>query len=173
VGSQVFNIGDNSRVQSSGARTVSGVEMSDALAIPPEHLPIYRLEAEILALPQVEMPVEHQFCDGLYARTLHIPAGTVLTGAVHKAESFFIVRSGEIAVTTDHGVVHLRAGDISVTKPGTKRAGLALTDCSVSNILVNTDNETDPEKLWEQYTVPPPLEAAELLRELTTALEVN
>jgi len=145
---------------------------ANTLAIPDAHLPIYRLEAEILRLPQVEMPVEHAFCNGLYARTMHIPAGTVLTGAVHRDESFFVVRKGILMVTTDEGVARIEAGHMSVTRPDTKRAGVALTDVEVTTFHANPDNETEPEALWDKYTVPAPCaifeQAAQPLLEETT-----
>lgn len=145
---------------------------ANTLAIPDAHLPIYRLEAEILRLPQVEMPVEHAFCNGLYARTMHIPAGTVLTGAVHRDESFFVVRKGILMVTTDEGVARIEAGHMSVTRPETKRAGVALTDVEVTTFHANPDNETEPEALWDKYTVPAPCaileQAAQPLLEETT-----
>jgi hypothetical protein len=117
--------------------------------VPAEHLPIYRLEAELLKLPQVEMPVDHDFCNGLYARTMHIPAGTVLTGAVHKDESF----SAKVG-----------PGFMSVTKPHTKRAGVALTDVEVTTFHANPTNETDPKTIWDMYTVPAPALALEAVQ---------
>lgn len=136
--------------------------MSDL--VPADHLPIYRLEAELLRLPQIEMPVDHDFCNGLYARTMHIPAGTVLTGAVHKDESFFVVRRGELIVTTDNGTAQVGPGFMSVTRPNTKRAGIALTDVEVTTFHANPTNETNPEVLWDTYTVPAPVEALEAVR---------
>jgi hypothetical protein len=125
-------------------------------AIQADHLSIYRLEAEILRLPQVDLPVEHAFCSGLYARTMHIPAGTVLTGAVHRDESFFVVRKGILMVTTDDGIARIEPGHMSVTRPNTKRAGVALTDVEVTTFHANPDNETEPQALWDKYTVPAP-----------------
>jgi mannose-6-phosphate isomerase-like protein (cupin superfamily) len=124
--------------------------------VPAAHLPIYRLEAELLKLPQVEMPVDHDFCNGLYARTMHIPAGTVLTGAVHKDESFFVVRSGILVVTTDNGTAEIGPGFMSVTRANTKRAGIAVTDVEVTTFHANPKNETDPQAIWDMYTVPAP-----------------
>ncbi len=124
--------------------------------VPADHLPIYRLEAELLKLPQVDMPVDHDFCNGLYARTMHIPAGTVLTGAVHKDESFFVVRKGHLIVTTDDGLAHVGPGFMTVTKPNTKRAGVALTDVDVTTFHANPTNETDPQAIWDMYTVQAP-----------------
>lgn len=116
---------------------------------------IFALEKEILAQPQTEIPVTHEFCNGVYARTIRIPAGVILTGAIHKEESFFIVRSGQILVTTDTGVAHVGPGFMSVTRPGEKRAGLALTECEVTNIHANPTGETDIDKLWSMMTINP------------------
>lgn len=127
------------------------------LAVPQNHAPIYRLEAQLLKLPQVDMPVEHDHCSGLYARTMHIPAGTVLTGAVHRHECFFVVRKGLLVVTTDDGVRELSAGDMFVTPAGTKRAGLAMADCVVTTFHANPTGETDPQALWDIFVVPAPV----------------
>jgi mannose-6-phosphate isomerase-like protein (cupin superfamily) len=131
---------------------------ADSLAqVPPEHLPTYCLEAEILKQPQVEMPVEHAFCSGLYARTMRIPAGTVATGAVHRSESFFVVRSGTLLLATDSGPVHLEAGAMRITKAGDKRAVVAVTDVELTTFHPNPSNETDPASLWDLFTVPAPM----------------
>ena len=124
--------------------------------VPGEHLPIYQLEAEILKLPQVEMPVDHDFCNGLYARTMHIPAGTILTGATHREESFFLVRKGELIVSTDNGPQTIGPGDMSISKIGTKRAGIALTDVEVTTFHANPTNEQEAQKLWDMFTIPAP-----------------
>lgn len=130
--------------------------------VPAEHLPIYRLEAELLKLPQVDMPVEHAFCNGMYARTMHIPAGTVLTGAVHREESFFLVRKGELIVSTDSGPRTLGPGDMSISKIGTKRAGIALTEVEVTTFHANPSNEQDPQALWDMFTIPAPAPSLEV-----------
>ena len=126
------------------------------LDVPADHLPIYRLEGALLELPQVDMPVEHSFCAGLYARTMHIPAGTVLTGAVHREESFFVVRKGDLIVSTDTGPQRLGPGDMSVSRVNTKRAGIALTDVEVTTFHANPANEQDPQALWDMFTIPAP-----------------
>lgn len=125
-------------------------------AVPAAHAPIYRLEAELLKLPQVEMPVEHAFCSGLYARTMHIPAGTALTGAEHAADCFFVVREGCLFVTTDAGPVELKVGQMLVSRAGTKRAGVAFTDVVITTFHPNPTDETDPAALWDLFTVPAP-----------------
>jgi hypothetical protein len=141
-----------------------------SVGVPAEHLPIYRLEAELLQLPQVDMPIDNQFCNGLYARTMHIPAGTVLTGAIHREESFFLVRKGQLIVSTDNGLKTLFPGDMSVSRVGTKRAGVALTDVDVTTFHANPTNEHEPKKLWDMFTIPAPVLVSvksEHLEELT------
>jgi quercetin dioxygenase-like cupin family protein len=138
---------------------MSHVAVQKVKDVPVEHLPIYRLEAELLKLPQVEMPVVHDFCNGLYARTMHIPAGTVLTGAVHREESFFLVRKGDLIVSTDTGPKRLGAGDMSISRVNTKRAGIALTDVEVTTFHANPTNEQEPQALWDLFTIPAPMPA--------------
>ena len=139
-------------------------EVAQQAGVPAEHLPIYRLEAELLKLPQVDMPVEHNFCNGLYARTMHIPAGTVLTGAVHKNESFFVVRKGTLIVTTDDGTAQVGPGFMSVTKANAKRAGVALTAVEVTTFHPNPTNETDPQVIWDMYTIQTPARILEAVQ---------
>jgi hypothetical protein len=86
---------------------------------------IRRLEHEILECVPAEMPVEHLFAKGLYARSLTIPKNCVLTGAIHKHEHINILAKGDITVVTDDGPVRIQAPYVMVSKPGTKRAGFA------------------------------------------------
>lgn len=125
------------------------------------HEPVYRLESLLLQHPQVEMPVDHEFCAGIYARTMHIPAGTILTGAVHRDECFFVVRQGDLVVTTDDKPRYLKAGDQLVSPAWTKRAGVALTDVVVTTYHANPKNIKDPLELWDEYTVSPPMKEIE------------
>lgn len=130
-----------------------------ALAPHGAHDGIYRLEAALLKLPQVDMPVTHEHCDGLYARTIKIPADVALTGMVHRHECFFLVRRGQIAVTTDKGVVLLNAGDMVTSAAGSKRTGVTLTDVEITTFHANPTNERDSDALWDLYVEPAPARA--------------
>lgn len=121
-----------------------------------DHAEVYRLEAEILKHPQVEMPVAHEHCDGVYARSMFLPAGTIATGAVHRHESFFVVRMGTLIVHTTQGPMEYQPGHMSITRPGDKRAVVAVTDVIVTTFHANPDNETDPQTLWDRFTIPAP-----------------
>lgn len=113
---------------------------------------VFRLEAEVRKLPQVDCPVRNIFAPGIYAREMTIPKGVTATGAVHKTEHLSIITSGHCLLTTDDGVKELRAGALSVTKPGMKRAIFAIEDTVMITIHPNVDNEKDVSKLVEILT---------------------
>ncbi len=94
-------------------------------------------------LPQIELPTDHFFANGMYARRMFAPAGTVIVGKIHKSEHFFIVAAGIIAVTTDSGTKELHAGDVLCVSPGAKRAGVAITDVVVFNIHRTDETNLD------------------------------
>lgn len=108
------------------------------------------IEAEILKHPQTEPVINHHFSPGIYARELHIPAGAILTGRVHKYENLNILSSGEMAVLTDDGMKRVSAPFTVVSPPGTKRVAYAFTDCVWTTILAT--DETDPDVIEQFFT---------------------
>ena len=108
------------------------------------------IENEMKQMPQVEMRLEHHFAKGLYARELHIPAGTLLTGKIHKYEQINILSKGQIRVLTQNGIVEVSAPFIVVSPPGTKRIALAITDCVWITVLPT--DEKDPQAIEDQFT---------------------
>lgn len=111
---------------------------------------IRHLEQDILECVPAEMPLEHFFAEGLYARSLTIPKNCVLTGAIHKHEHINILAKGDITVVTEDGPVRVQAPYVMVARPGTKRAGFAHEE-SVW-ITVHACDERDVEKV-EQLLV--------------------
>jgi hypothetical protein len=130
--------------------------MTNHVLAPHSLRPLFRLEAELLKLPQIDMPVEHEFCAGLYARTMHIPSGAVLTGAIHRHDCFFVVRHGVLLVSDGGQSVELSAGDMRITPAGSKRAGVALTDVVVTTFHANPDELRDACEIWQAFTIPAP-----------------
>ncbi|MGE5623009.1 MAG: hypothetical protein ACM3WS_07640 [Bacillota bacterium] len=121
-------------------------------AAAPTREQIKRLEAEMRKLPQIELQTDHYFADGMYARVVARPAGTVIVGKVHRKEHFYIVTKGSVQVTSDEGVKTLTAGSVLVSKPGTKRAVVALED-SICMTVHRTD-KTDLSEIEEQLIEP-------------------
>ena len=111
---------------------------------------VEELEAILQNLPPVELPLKHHFADGIYAREMFMPAGTVLTGAVHKTTHMCILSKGHVRVATADGPVELIAPATLIAHPGAKRAIYALEDSVWTNIHATT--ETDLDKLVEELT---------------------
>jgi len=111
---------------------------------------ISRLEAEIKTLPQQKIKETHHFSDGIYAREIFIPAGTVLTGKIHKTEHLNIISKGCIVVWTEEGMRMISAPFTLKSNAGTKRAGYALQDTIWTTIHSNPENSTDLIELEEK-----------------------
>ncbi len=113
-----------------------------------------RIEQRILQYPQVDMPTTHDFCDGVYARTMFVPSGTALTGAIHSGENFLFIRHGDITVWTEYGMKRVQGGEMIMSKVGSKRVGLTHADTLMTTVHANPTNETDAQKLWDMFTLP-------------------
>lgn len=112
--------------------------------------PVQRLQGMLLqaeaAGHSVELETWHHFADGLVARTILIPAGTVLTGAAHKAEHLNIA-AGDITVVAAGVDRRLTGYHVIPSLPGTKRAGFAHANTWWTTIHLNPGNERDIEAL--------------------------
>lgn len=113
---------------------------------------IARLQREMEKMPQVELPTEHHFADGMYCRALFRPAGCLIVGKVHRKEHFYIVCSGTVKVTTDNGMEEITGPKVIISKPGTKRAVLALTDATC--LTVHRTENTDVEEIERELIEP-------------------
>lgn len=126
--------------------------MAGDITLAPTREQIAHFEGELRKLPSVEIPTDHTFGPGFYARTIHLPAGTTLTGKVHATEHLFILSRGELLVVTEDGRRHLKAPFQMVCRAGLKRVGHALTDVVCTNVHITT--ETDLAKLEAELIVP-------------------
>lgn len=107
------------------------------------------IEAEMLQMAQVEIPIRHYFSQGVYAREITIPAGTLLTGEIHKYTQLNILSKGDISVLTEDGVKRVQAPFTVVSPPGTKRIAFAHEEC-VWTTIHGTD-EVDLDKIEQHY----------------------
>lgn len=78
--------------------------------------------------PQEELPVQHDFLDGIYMRTVSMKAGLIVVGKIHKQEHVAIISKGRATVVTEHGVVEMRAPFMFKSPPGVRRALLIHDD---------------------------------------------
>lgn len=125
-----------------------------AVSIPnkPTLAQIQRCEQAIKALPPVVIEPTHHFAEGLYGREILIPAGTILTGKVHRGEHLNFLMKGEITVWTEEGMKRLQAPAVIVSKPGTKRIGYTHSDTIW--ITVHATHERDLERLEAELIEP-------------------
>jgi hypothetical protein len=90
-----------------------------------------RLQAELSKLPQYIPETEHFFHGGMYCRKVSRKKDTVVVGAVHKHEHFYLVLHGTVVICdgspADGGEV-LEAPALVLSRPGTRRAVVAVTD---------------------------------------------
>lgn len=106
-------------------------------------------EAYMKLQPQVDIEVKHYFSHGVYAREITIPAGTVLTGEIHKFENLNILSRGEMSVLTESGMQRVSAPFTVVSPPGTKRIAYAHTECVWTTI--HGTFITDVEEIKNQF----------------------
>lgn len=83
---------------------------------------------------QENIPTEHLIHGGMYARTVHMPVGTVLTGALLKLPTVLIV-AGDCAVFIGEETIELRGYSVLPGSAGRKQAFLAHTDVSMTMLF--------------------------------------
>jgi len=90
---------------------------------------IKELESRMKAMPQIELGLTHYFADGLYAREMRVPAGTLISGYIHTTKTIGVLASGTMAIWNDDGTkTTVSAPFTHVGRAGRKRVGYALTD---------------------------------------------
>jgi hypothetical protein len=95
---------------------------------------VRRLESLAAALPQVAIETDHVLHAGLYARTVFVPKGVMITGALIKIATLLIV-SGEATVSVDGGTLALRGYTVLPAGAGRKQAFVARTDMHLTMIF--------------------------------------
>lgn len=93
------------------------------------------LEQQILALPQVEIHTQHVLHAGMYARTIMIPAGVVLTGALIKRPTLLSI-SGDVLVSRgDDEGVRITGTAVLPASAGRKQAFVTYADTTVTMVF--------------------------------------
>ena len=110
---------------------------------------VRELELHLLKLPQVDLSCEHVVHGGMCARTIFIPAGTVLTGALTNCDNICVMH-GDITVTSDDGTVRLTGFHVLPARAGFKRAGWTHADTYWTTVF-KTD-KTDVREIEDDMT---------------------
>ena len=111
---------------------------------------------------QVAIPVRHSFTGsaengtGIYARTVVMPAGSIVVSEVHLTEHPYVITRGKVRVLTadNHKGVLLEAPFHGVTKPGTRR--LLLVEEETEWTTFHATPLTDPEEIGRQILLQTP-----------------
>lgn len=112
---------------------------------------IIALEAAILSMPQIEIPIKHYFAPGLYLREMTMPRDSVVTGKIHKTEHLCILAKGRVTVVTEEGKKEYGAPSVIHSTPGTKRALHAIDEVVWINCHHNPTDERDESKIEETF----------------------
>jgi hypothetical protein len=93
---------------------------------------VSELEQRILALPQVRIHTQHVLHAGMYVRTIVIPGGVVLTGALIKRATVVVV-SGDALVSRGDEEGFRITGTVALpASAGRKQAFVAYADTAVT-----------------------------------------
>jgi hypothetical protein len=129
-----------------------------ALAVIPSNptlADVRRVEALLMTLPQAAVRSVNHHAPDVCVREGFIPAGTIVTGRMHRHAHLCILASGTIEVSTDNGMQRLTGPLVIHSEAGTKRIAHAITD--VVWYAIHATNETDEAKLIDELTYPEPV----------------
>lgn len=103
----------------------------------------------------INCPLKHSFTDGIYVREIFIPKGTMLTGRIHKHEHPNFLLKGTVKIATEYdGVQILKAPLSMISKAGTKRTLIALTDLVWVTVHHNPKNKQNIDELESDIVAP-------------------
>lgn len=107
------------------------------------------LEAQAIKQPQVDIETMHLIHAGMYQRTIKIPAGVMLTGALIKVSTSLIV-SGDCFVFIGDETIRLTGYHILPASAGRKQAFVAVSDTFLTMSFAT--DATSVEQAEKQFT---------------------
>ena len=113
---------------------------------------IIKLENAIKEYEQVDIQVLHNFTNDMYIRQAIIPKGMLIVGKRHRHETLNILLKGKMVIYDGNKTIEVEAPFIVVSKPYTKKAGLALEDSIWCNIHSTTSK--DLEEIEKEFIIP-------------------
>ena len=98
------------------------------------------LETRAAQLPQEPIETAHLFHAGLYARSIVIPAGVMITGTLIKIPTILII-SGDVVMYVDGQARELHGYNVFAASAQRKQAFVALSDAAMT-MLFPTEAKT-------------------------------
>ena len=113
-----------------------GLTVAPALpAMAPAAIERVRLVEELaMRSPQIELDTQHVLHAGMYARTIRLPAGVMITGALIKIATLVIVQ-GNAVVWVGNGSRELVGYNVLTASAGRKQAFYAVTETFITMIF--------------------------------------
>lgn len=108
--------------------------------------------SKCVQIPMENYPLRHHFANGMYAREIFMPTGTLITGRIKKDDYLSVISQGEVYEATEHGAQHIKAPYTFSCGANSKRLVYVLQDC-VWTTIHKTD-ETDIDTIVEKLTHP-------------------
>ena len=109
---------------------------------------ILNLQAVMQTMPQIQEELHHHFANGVYAREMRIPEGTVVVGKTHRYACINFIMQGIAEVRSHEGSMRIEAPAVFTSGPGTKRAIYAVT-----NLIWVTAHPAETEDLDELESI--------------------
>lgn len=100
------------------------------------------LEVFTLKMPQVEILTQHVLHGGMYARTIKIPAGVLLTGVVIKIATVLIIQ-GDVTVYIGDDTIELKGYNVLPASANRKQVFLAKTDVWMTMLFPSNAKSSD------------------------------
>lgn len=110
---------------------------------------ILQMEQKVASHPEAffgdtdNCPLFHHFADGCYVREIHIPAGTLVVGKIHRHKHPNFLLKGSVVVVTEEGRKTLHAPVAMISPAATKRVVFALTDTIWMTVHVTEKTDLD------------------------------
>lgn len=117
----------------------------------------------------MRFPLVHRFANGVYAREIFLPKGSLVIGKIHRHGHLNVISKGHVVVGTEFGVEELSAPHTFISKPGTKRMVYALED-TIWTTFHGTES-TDVEQIEGQIICKSFAEFDQIQAELNRVLE--
>lgn len=95
---------------------------------------VCEFEDSVLKEPQTQIETSHTFHAGMYARSITLPANTVLTGALIKIPTLIIVE-GEVQIYTGEKLINLIGYNVLKADAFRKQIFIAKTDTNITMIF--------------------------------------
>lgn len=93
------------------------------------------LEKQLLSLPQVDIVTRHVLHAGMYARTITIPAGIVLTGALIKCPTLLAVSGDVLMSLGDADGIRITGTVVVPASAGRKQVFMTYAETTVTMVF--------------------------------------